>query len=391
MRSKYLLFKRSSGGNNGRTYYVKVWDFDLQRYTSVYSVGSLQRQLGTKALHLSPTSKAGANVIVTLWIEYGQPQKSGDLFSDYLKNFWYPDSDYIKIAAARGKNISDAYIANNRSGIIKHVIPYLETSKQNHVSLNQITPALLENLLMHLKDNTNLSNRRINAIYQAVTVPLSEAKRLGKIHTNPAESVKKLVEKKPERKILTPPEVKKFFAQPIGDIRLYAINMLAATTGMRLGECRGLQIEDFHESWIDIKWNWQDGEGLKIPKWGSNRAIPVPSKTSEILLHLISTNPWGNNFVFYGHSKDRPIGKRSIETYYKQILNDIKIDDEKRKERNLNFHAWRHFYNTMLRGHIPDHALRKLTGHKNEEMTDRYSEITDKQRKAVAELAEGLF
>ena len=45
----------------------------------------------------------------------------------------------------------------------------------------------------------------------------------------------------------------------------------------------------------------------------------------------------------------------------------------------------------MLRGHSPDHALRKLTGHKNEEMTDRYSEITDEQIMAVAELAEELF
>ena len=55
----------------------------------------------------------------------------------------------------------------------------------------------------------------------------------------------------------------------------------------------------------------------------------------------------------------------------------------KEKTRNLSFHAWRHFYNTMLRGHIPDYALRKLTGHQNEEMTDRYSAITEEQKNAV--------
>lgn len=265
MRSEYLLFKRSSGGKGGRIYYVKIWDYDLQKYTSVFSVASLQGQLGSKALNLSPTSKAGADAIVKLWLQHGKPLKSGKLFKDYLSDFWTIKSDYIKSSLSRSRTLSDAYLANNRSGINKHVIPYLEQRNQDHISINQVTPALLEGLLMYLSENTELSNRRINSIYQAVTVPLSEAKRLGKIHANPADNVRKLVEERTERKILTPDEVKKFFAVPVGDIRLYAINMLAATTGMRLGECRGLQIEDFHNDWIDIKWNWQDKEGLKPP------------------------------------------------------------------------------------------------------------------------------
>ncbi len=391
MRSEYLLFKRSTGAHKGKIYYVKFWDFNLKKYTP-YSVKSLQSQLGDKARHLSPTSKAGANTIVKLWLKEGRPiNRSKDTFVSYLSSFWEKDSAYTKAKELRGQKLSELYRSNNHGAILKHVIPYLEKTKQDKISLSQVTSALLENLLMYLSDNTSLSNRRINSIYQAVTVPLSEAKRLGKIAINPANSVRKLAEKKPERKILTPDEVRKFFSVPPDDLRLYGINLLAATTGMRLGECRGLQTKDFHNDWIDIKWNWQDEEGLKSPKWGSARAVPVPSRTAEVLQEVININPWGNNFVFYGHDRSRPIGKRSIENHFRRTLEIIGIDNNTRKERNLSFHAWRHFYNTMLRGRIPDHALRKLTGHKSEKMSDRYTEITDDQIKDVGKLAEELF
>lgn len=331
-------------------------------------------------------------MIVKLWLREGKPiNRSKDTFVSYLSSFWEKGSAYIRAKELRGQKISELYRSNNYSAISKYIVPYLKKTNQDKITLSQVSPALLEDILMHLSSSTELSNRRINSIYQAVTVPLSEAKRLGKITVNPADSVRKLAEKKPERKILTPDEVRKFFSIPPDDLRLYGINLLAATTGMRLGECRGLQIGDFHSDWIDIKWNWQDKEGLKPPKWGSDRAVPVPSRTAEVLQQLIEANPWGNQFVFYGRDKSRPIGKRSIENHFRKTLETIGIDNNIRKERKLNFHAWRHFYNTMLRGRIPDHTLQKLTGHKNDKMTDRYTEITDDQIKAVGELAEELF
>jgi integrase len=108
--------------------------------------------------------------------------------------------------------------------------------------------------------------------------------------------VEKLAEDDFVRDILTTAECKAFFQTTWTDPRLYAANLLAATTGLRLGEVRG-----------------------------------------------------------------------------------------------LGFHAWRHWYNSMLRGQVPDHALRALTGHRSEAMTDHYTEITAEQRSAVAALANQLF
>jgi integrase len=87
---------------------------------------------------------------------------------------------------------------------------------------------------------------------QAVTVPLAEAKRLGKIQVNPAVSIRRLRESKPARHILTLQEAAKLFARDWPEPRQKAINMLAAITGMRLGECLGLQVEDIKRREIQL-------------------------------------------------------------------------------------------------------------------------------------------
>jgi integrase len=51
----------------------------------------------------------------------------------------------------------------------------------------------------------------------------------------------------------------------------------------------------------------------------------------------------------------------------------IGISLEERKERNITFHSWRHFYNSLMRGKIHDSKLRRLTGHKTLEMTEHYT------------------
>jgi integrase len=58
-----------------------------------------------------------------------------------------------------------------------------------------------------------------------------------------------------------------------------------------------------------------------------------------------------------------------------------------RTERNLTFHGLRHFFNSTIRGTVPDDILRLQTGHSDEKMTDLYDHMTDDRgeqlRKAV--------
>lgn len=384
MRVPYILYRRKS-----KVYHAAFWAADLGKYTGWKSTGAIRGQLGSRASHLSPTSKAGAVAIVKLWISQGGVKKDGDRFAGYLSGFWEPGSAYARGKQSRGRCLSADYLAGNRSAIRVHVLPFLESTGRSRILLRQVTPGLIEELIAHLQGS--VSPRRINGILQAVSVPLGEAHRLGKISDNPAGPVEKLPEKRTEREPFTPNEVRSLFGLEWTDPRQLAINLLAATTGMRLGECRGLLHGDVHPDWIEIKGNWQDSEGMKAPKWGSSRVVPIPGRTAETLREIISLNPWGNTFVFWGSSKERPIGKRAVATRFNEATGDIGIREDERIRRGLTFHAWRHWYNSMLRGKIDDHALRKLTGHSSQVMTDRYTEITVEQREAVAMLAEGLI
>jgi integrase len=48
-----------------------------------------------------------------------------------------------------------------------------------------------------------------------------------------------------------------------------------------------------------------------------------------------------------------------------------------RRERNVSFHGFRHFFNSTIRGTVSDDILRLQTGHLDEKMTDLYDHMTD--------------
>jgi integrase len=53
--------------------------------------------------------------------------------------------------------------------------------------------------------------------------------------------------------------------------------------------------------------------------------------------------------------------------------------DIARKERNVSFHGFRHFFNSAIRGTVSDDTLRLQTGHSDAKMTDHYDHITDER------------
>jgi integrase len=66
------------------------------------------------------------------------------------------------------------------------------------------------------------------------------------------------------------------------DHRHYAINLLAAT-GARMGEIRGLLVQDLFPEHIEIPHSWEDHSGLKEPKWGSFRSVPISQTIQRAL------------------------------------------------------------------------------------------------------------
>lgn len=385
MRKPYYLVKRS-----GSPYYqVRLLDpQNPDRYRQV-SLRSLQEKLGGEFLSLSPTSKAVSDHIVREYLSRFGVGVSEEAII-YLEKFWSDDSDYVRTARERGRALSERYVRENKQAVSRFK-NYLITLKRADITVMDITPGLLERFLLWLRDD-GLSPRRCNAILQSVTVPLSHYWHArGMPDRAPGRLVKKLPEKPGARDIFTPEEVRNLFSslEPWGgDVRYMAANLLAAVTGMRRGEVQGLLIDDVHDDYIDVVHNWQDGK-LKEPKWGSARRVPLPANVAALLQDIYTQNPWGNRFVFYGQDREKPIGGRTLLLALQGALRAIGIPQDEIRTRRLTFHTWRHWYNSMMRGRLKDHELRRLTGHSNEEMTERYTQVqlTDEQRRAVSELA----
>lgn len=176
-----------------------------------------------------------------------------------------------------------------------------------------------------------------------------------------------------------------------GDPRQYTINILAASTGLRLGEARGLLRDKVHGDYISIHHKWTDKYGLADPKVKSFRDIPIPPKTSDCLHNLMKMAPYQSPeaFVFWGdHSRERPMSGAVIRRRLYYALDCIGITEEERETRGLDFHSWRHVFNTMHRGRIPDFKLQRVTGHRTAQMTERYTTLSRTDYKDVLQAQE---
>ncbi len=408
MRQPYLVYPRRSGLKE-KSYYIAFWNPDTRHY-SRRSAASIIDQIGERARHLSPATKAGADAAARIALEAGILTSSEAHLAGYLRSFWADDGEYAQAKRAAGRPLSAMYLANSRAAITQYVEPYLRDTDQDRLPLYKITRGLVEALILHLARTTTLSPGRINGIRKAVVVPLSRATDLGQLQRNPAAKALRLPEPEQRRQLLSPAEVQALFGK-LTDPRHRGINLLAATTGLRLGECRGLRHPDVRQQeltvngkkmtyhFLALRHNWVEGEGAKHLKADYAKLqdqelydeIPLPAGTAEVLEQLITANPWGNDFVFWSRLRRSPLSKSEVEEVYNQALVDIGIPEAERWRRRLGFHAWRHFYNTFARRQLEDKELRLVTRHKSEAMTDHYTQLTDDQRMRLVGAAEGLL
>ena len=247
----------------------------------------------------------------------------------------------------------------------------------------------------------------MNKILQNLRTILDGALGKGMIRFNPAKAVEPLSEKHKERGILTDDEIRRLLVWPgpFTDHRVYTMNLLAFSTGMRMGEARGLLVEDVRDDHILIQHSWEQGYGIKPPKYDQIRAVPIPVIAQEALREVMDFFV-PETLVFYGKDKSTPLSKsyvvdglrdaivrstidanpaatvmneEELEEYRKKLLAEIEM-------RNVGFHSWRYKLNTLLRvAKVPDAKIRLLTGHRSQEMTDWYTKFLETDMADVTE------
>lgn len=394
MRFPYSLFRRPGSSGTRPIYYVQFWDSDTGRYRPGKSTSVLVEALGLDPSHYSPRTKAGARMIAECWLKaQASPGAARDAtlrLGPYLESFWtWETSEYIagKLSRRPG-SIGRAHVANSLSWVKRYVPRELGT-----LPIDKVTTGVLEEWLMGLR-KTQLTNRTINRVLQAVRLPLREAHRLGKIGIDPGVSVLPLGEVDVEKGILTDQEVANLLALEWKDQLAYVAFCVALCGGLRLGEVQALRGESIRHDHVVVAHSYSKVVGLKSTKTSKERIVTLPPRVLEMLRSTLAANPHGESWVFWRSNKTGvPISERAIENGFYWALEAIGIPSassepagsETRQGRRLSFHSLRHWFTATLHGSLPGEKLRLLTGHQSEKMTRRYDHVTDQDKRTLLE------
>jgi len=305
------------------------------------------------------------------------PNKNNNSYSDmllleYVENFWQPNSDYVREKALIEKNpVSKHYLFTNQRMVKIKMKPFQGFEK---LTLSTLTKSHIRQWKIWLAEQ-GYSGRTINSAMLAMRVPVKRAFFDDIITNDPFNGVKRAIHKEKRRGILTPTEIKKLAETSVSEPRARLAVFLPLYCSMRMGEVRGLQWGDISDGVIHIRHNWQEKEGLKSCKCGSEGYVPVPFVVSDLLNKVFKIAPLtGPNDFVMSRIPYRPISREFLWEALHTELELIGLDEEKRKERNIVYHSLRHSFVTACRiAGLSDFETMTLSRHKDIKMLERYS------------------
>jgi integrase len=309
-----------------------------------------------------------------------RPKKTRKPFTLYAKktqdgSVWYARY-WNESAEVHKKPLSFAYVDMNHKNVRCHLKPF---PGFKGIALETLTAGIIRDWIQWAADN-GIAGRTINIVLQAMRVPVKYAIEREELDRDPFRAIKKAPEERREKGILSPAEVSRLIAAPVKDPRTRLALLLGALCGLRRGEVRGLQWGDISEGLITVCHNFQDGEGIKAPKCGSARTVPVPGSVETALekVRALYGGPASGEFVIAGPaSPGQPVSPQFFQRGIQAELAAIGIPAHEQKARNLSFHGLRHTYVTLGRlAGITDLEIRALAGHKTAVMMDHYSHAT---------------
>jgi integrase len=225
-----------------------------------------------------------------------------------------------------------------------------------------------------------LSGRRANAVLQSMRVAIRWAVDNEEIPVDPFRKLGEVAEVSHEKGVLTLEERNKLITTPVKDYRTRLVMLLGCLCSMRRGEMRGLLWGDIESGIITIRHNYQDKDGMKLPKYNSVRKVPVPASVQELLdtAREYSQDVSLGSFVLSGLlTPEKPLSNNFFRDAVDKGLAAIGISLEQQKERNLTPHSLRHTFVTLAQlAGIADVEIRALSGHKDAAVMAKYSHVS---------------
>jgi integrase len=319
-------------------------------------------------------------------------------FIQFLEKFWdYDHSEYIRDRLSHGYRFSRRYAYECQKRLKSDITDFFNDKK-----LNCVTTDDLKKLSNQLADR-GLSTSTINQTMLICVTPLKWAYNQKIIPENPATGLTRFSITNKERGILTEAEAATVFSIQWEDKRAFVASLVAATTGARMGECLALRQSDIGTDTLSIQHNWAAMDGLKCPKNGHKRVVPLLPEVRAALLDLLRDNPHTveDPFIFYSLREDRPADSKVILEGLKDAIGKVNAERKKAnpeadiidwKGRNICFHSWRHFFVSRMTDVIDGEKIAKVSGHLSEAVFKKYADhIETKNIKEVGAAGAEVF
>ncbi len=306
--------------------------------------------------------------------------------SDYLSQFWdYGASKYIERKNTINPGaVSKDYAYTRWLLFKKHVRPLIPDG----MKLSQIRMRHLRDIQYRLVKAGDLANATINIAMSTLLIALRDAENEGRISAGTIKKLPTLQNKQKDRGILSEQELKQLlsYMHEHCDKRIYLASTVSVITGMRSGELRALSARQIKNGLILVDEAYANLGGRKSPKGKRTREVPCPQYLCEQLLALSHMNLHlsKETLVFWSKRTGGPVSSHYFcEKLHEAVIASEIMTEGELEARNITFHSFRHMANTMLRGSVDEHLLRLTIGHQSEEMSDIYTHLTERARKAV--------
>ncbi len=431
--------RRFSLYQRGKIFYCRFWNPETQSYTHGLSTGESDRQAAMAAVYhwekygnsekgqkiddlltidtvLQGIRKSSIGIedskkIVAALIDKGllssaafpSNKKENQFLIPFFELFWdYEHSPYVREKIAFGHSIGRRHCHEQMLRLVHWTVYFGKDA-----SLSAITKEELRKFQMHLKEK-GLAPKTINQITSVGTVAFRWLYERGELTSDPSVGLRKFAGQQTKRGILSEEETRKLFSVAWDDNRARIGNLLAMTTGARAGEILALRIEDICKDRIHIRHSWSRNDGLKKPKNGEERVVPIIPPVYKELETLIHHNPYGQDahlFVFYGPDPFCPMSQNILRRGLQKALIDIslKADEQKDKKkretvtdtfrkRGVCFHSWRHQFASRIAAKVELRKVQLATGHKSKAMAEYYAaHAFEKDFTDVASAISGIF
>jgi len=319
----------------------------------------------------------------------GLREKRIPTMAEYSVGWWDPKTcEYLRRRQAR-RIMSDSYARLGRGILERDILPFFGKKRVDRITTHDI------DLWMVSYVERGRSGLTANRNFGILRIMLSQAVRKGLIEVNPCDEVEPVKEVHRQVRIFTPDEVRRLFSPEAADTiwgnELYRVmNMLSASTGLRIGEVLGVTGRAVREEYVEVCGQYTQYGMFTDTKTHETRNVTIPTMVAVGLSRLKEIN--GDGYLFSTCTGEKPVSRKAVEDHMRRALERIGISREEQKERNLTFHKWRYFFNTTLRmGNVADSKVRELTGHKTEKMTEHYTQFDPRKFGDVKRIQEEII